>query len=539
MKSRMAVPGDMLFLTMAAVGVCAFPVGAGEVYTSVAKLKLLPKIEKKLIDACDRYITSRPDDPGLANIKRFLFSTRPQNQLACDDPAHLENPVNGFRFLWRLVDGWQRATRVRCAGDCDIRDSSRSFLQQIRSSIDSVSSWPSHEDVTGSAVALTKLLHTYDLDPDDVAKGRLLHTQTMPLDPDELFVLGEEVHYHHTPQDARMWLNISITRLEEMRDQERLLRDAHHRLREVEKKIQAKGSKGQVVSEAPDVLFTVGYEELEDGDEGGHLPVLPSNKTARPIRGFYQSAYEDLCRQDRKSPKEVSDLVCWYQHTLIPYMKVKVEQLHLDPAILMYHDVISDSEIADVKNISMRLLTRSLLGKPDGSGHEGMNERISQSAWVFDDLEVTSRLSRRIQLFTGLSTKLQKEYSHAEAFQVVNYGLGGLYEPHEDSVRMYRKLGYEKSPSVRHSGDRLATWLFYMSDVPAGGATVFPLIKTRVPVTKGAAAFWYNLHRNGKPDLRTIHAGCPVLIGDKWIANKWIREVGQTFRRPCSLDPHE
>jgi len=31
--------------------------------------------------------------------------------------------------------------------------------------------------------------------------------------------------------------------------------------------------------------------------------------------------------------------------------------------------------------------------------------------------------------------------------------------------------------------------------------------------------------------------GCPVLIGNKWIANKWIHERGQEFRRPCSLDP--
>lgn len=29
---------------------------------------------------------------------------------------------------------------------------------------------------------------------------------------------------------------------------------------------------------------------------------------------------------------------------------------------------------------------------------------------------------------------------------------------------------------------------------------------------------------------------CPVLIGNKWVANKWIHERGQEFRRPCSLD---
>ncbi|CAF3459361.1 unnamed protein product [Rotaria socialis] len=30
---------------------------------------------------------------------------------------------------------------------------------------------------------------------------------------------------------------------------------------------------------------------------------------------------------------------------------------------------------------------------------------------------------------------------------------------------------------------------------------------------------------------------CPVLIGNKWVATKWIHEYGQEFRRRCSLDP--
>ena len=28
-----------------------------------------------------------------------------------------------------------------------------------------------------------------------------------------------------------------------------------------------------------------------------------------------------------------------------------------------------------------------------------------------------------------------------------------------------------------------------------------------------------------------------VLIGNKWVSNKWIHEVGQEFRRPCELAP--
>ncbi|RXN12291.1 prolyl 4-hydroxylase subunit alpha-1-like protein [Labeo rohita] len=52
---------------------------------------------------------------------------------------------------------------------------------------------------------------------------------------------------------------------------------------------------------------------------------------------------------------------------------------------------------------------------------------------------------------------------------------------------------------------------------------------------QGSAVFWYNLHKNGNVDWFTEHAGCPVLRGNKWVANKWIHEFGQEFRRPCTL----
>lgn len=41
--------------------------------------------------------------------------------------------------------------------------------------------------------------------------------------------------------------------------------------------------------------------------------------------------------------------------------------------------------------------------------------------------------------------------------------------------------------------------------------------------------------RSGEGDLRTRHAACPVLLGIKWVSNKWIHEAGQEFRRPCGL----
>ena len=82
-------------------------------------------------------------------------------------------------------------------------------------------------------------------------------------------------------------------------------------------------------------------------------------------------------------------------------------------------------------------------------------------------------------------------------------------------------------------GNRVATVLMYLSDVELGGTTAFVDIGLNVTPEKGGAVFWYNLERDGSGIMETRHAACPVLIGVKWVANKWIRYNGQQFVYHC------
>ncbi|XP_033741240.1 prolyl 4-hydroxylase subunit alpha-3-like [Pecten maximus] len=163
---------------------------------------------------------------------------------------------------------------------------------------------------------------------------------------------------------------------------------------------------------------------------------------------------------------------------------------------------------------------------------------MDYSGWLLDTAkgnEFLLKINRRIGLITGLDTTFRLLYSSVEQYQVLNYGIGGWYIPHHDNLNIpiWEPSTNKCRDELENTGDRIATWMFYLSSLKAGGATVFPKLRARVPVVEGAAAFWYNILPNGDKDDRMLHAGCPILLGSKWVANKWIRQGGQVLTKLC------
>uniref|UniRef100_A0A8I6A688 Prolyl 4-hydroxylase subunit alpha-1 n=1 Tax=Rattus norvegicus TaxID=10116 RepID=A0A8I6A688_RAT len=246
--------------------------------------------------------------------------------------------------------------------------------------------------------------------------------------------------------------------------------------------------------------------------------------------------YEMLCRGEgiKMTPRRQKRLFCRYhdgnRNPKFILAPAKQEDEWDKPRIIRFHDIISDAEIEIVKDLAKPRLSRATVHDPETGKLTTAQYRVSKSAWLsgYED-PVVSRINMRIQDLTGL------DVSTAEELQVANYGVGGQYEPHFDFARKdepdaFRELG---------TGNRIATWLFYMSDVSAGGATVFPEVGASVWPKKGTAVFWYNLFASGEGDYSTRHAACPVLVGNKWVSNKWLHERGQEFRRPCTLSELE
>lgn len=135
------------------------------------------------------------------------------------------------------------------------------------------------------------------------------------------------------------------------------------------------------------------------------------------------------------------------------------------------------------------------------------------------------RVDERIAFLTGLNL------TSAEDLQVLHYKGGGHYDCHWDWGSNNGKgvnREYDEDTVGGPVGGRVATFLIYLSEVEAGGATVFPGLGLGVRPRLGLGLFWFNLLASGEGDKWTRHAACPVLgeATTKWVANKWLHERG-------------
>lgn len=76
---------------------------------------------------------------------------------------------------------------------------------------------------------------------------------------------------------------------------------------------------------------------------------------------------------------------------------------------------------------------------------------------------------------------------------------------------------------IRLRGDRIITFLVYLNDDYESGETDFPEAGVRNKGRCGDGIFFVNVTAEGRPDLRTVHAGRPPTQGEKWIITQFIR----------------
>lgn len=100
-------------------------------------------------------------------------------------------------------------------------------------------------------------------------------------------------------------------------------------------------------------------DKLLRGDDGS-FEEAPKKYQEQLYHGSHttkeRKLYEKLCRNEiKRRPSELSQLKCKYVTNKSPFLKIaplKLEEAHLKPYIVIYHDVIYDSEIEVLKQMA-------------------------------------------------------------------------------------------------------------------------------------------------------------------------------------------
>ncbi|WP_430392445.1 2OG-Fe(II) oxygenase [Dyella sp. 20L07] len=166
-----------------------------------------------------------------------------------------------------------------------------------------------------------------------------------------------------------------------------------------------------------------------------------------------------------------------------------------------------DALIAEAQPRLQRSLTVDVEGR-----HQTDERRTSLG--MFFGLGETPLVQRIEQRIADL---LDIPVNHGEGLQILHYLPGQEYEPHYDWFDPSQP-GF--SAVTARGGQRIASVVMYLNTPEEGGGTGFPAIGLTVTALRGSAVYF--AYETG--DEASLHAGLPVIRGEKWIATKWLRE---------------
>lgn len=124
----------------------------------------------------------------------------------------------------------------------------------------------------------------------------------------------------------------------------------------------------------------------------------------------------------------------------------------------------------------------------------------------------------RIAVATG------RQRTWQEAPNVLHYAVGEQYGLHYDFLDPENPNFAE---GLAKYGQRRTTALVYLNQNFMEGQTWFESIQKHARTPAGGLIAVDNVLNDGTPDKRSLHAGLPVTLGEKWLLSVWIRDRDQ------------
>lgn len=221
-----------------------------------------------------------------------------------------------------------------------------------------------------------------------------------------------------------------------------------------------------------------------------------------------------------------SNASCLQEPVCDPARSPRIEVLHEEGRIFLYHNFLSDEECDHIIKLAEPKLERSGVVDTQTGKEDVSNVRTSKGMFLQRGHDpVIAGIEARIAKWTLMPA------GNGEGLQVLRYEKGQEYEGHYDYF--FHREGTE------NGGNRYLTVLMYLNDVEEGGETCFPNIPApngdngpefsdcarkvlAAKPKKGNAVLFHSIKPNGELERLSLHTACPVIKGVKWSAPKWV-----------------
>ncbi|XP_037721225.1 prolyl 4-hydroxylase subunit alpha-1 [Drosophila subpulchrella] len=503
--------------------------------TSVMSMVKLLEMEESLKASLEVYVQEMQSKLDI--IKLFQESLKRKTLTTLEErEEYMANPLNAFPLLRRLNQDWPKWLRyIKLA----------IATKKIKEIEVHLKSAPNDDDLEVALKGMARIEKMYNQHADDLTKGLLMGRKfNSYLTAPDCVALGD--FYYNTTKYSRSthWYRMAL-RLHNL--PQGMLYEKVLGLKR--KKIYKKYGKALLKeSVASDKAKATPVELTEWNSLAKEVTKEDNYDNVKQLIDEYLSVDEKIFQDEaaklrRKSsrlergcrgewPKKSSpELICRYNRDTSAFLNLaplKMEFLNMQPLVVMYHDVLYESEFKSLRDIAILNATMSdglTYVDFDKNGKPKPQDRVVKMI-TFQGTTPSATLSinRRIADMSGL------EMQENMALFLTNYGLGSHFGKHVDYVELA-----ERPPNFfsHLGGDRIATALLYATDVQLGGTTVFTKLKISVEPKKGNALIWFNLNNAGDPDPQTEHSVCPVVMGSRWTISKWIHERQQVFKKPC------
>jgi prolyl 4-hydroxylase len=141
--------------------------------------------------------------------------------------------------------------------------------------------------------------------------------------------------------------------------------------------------------------------------------------------------------------------------------------------------------------------------------------RTSETCDMAADLPAVKAIEAMIARLSAIDP------AYGEPLQGQRYDVGQEFKAHTD---YFAPDGRDFARFCTLSGQRTWTFMIYLNDVAAGGATRFKLLDKTFQPEAGKLLCWNNRLPGGGVNHTTLHHGMKVRKGVKYVITKWYRE---------------